>query len=281
MTSRPTAAPLAAAATSGSLMALERDLVLHSWCVQADWNAPTIVGGRGARFFDASGRSFLDMSSLAECANLGHQHPTVVRAIQEQADVEIVYYLYVVDDEGHLVIVSRASDVIVVRGFSVHPRDVEEVLRQHPFVRDVAVLGPPGASLCRATATVAGRGSALAEATRPMPGAPPGAPSSNCRCSSCCARATAARPVCAPRASSRTPSAARADADAPAAAERRASRPRDARRRMLIWSPAPRCGREAPCRDAPRHGRRDGRCRRPAQRRRARRVRVPHGSAAR
>ena len=67
-------------------MALERDLVLHSWCVQADWNAPTIVGGRGARFFDASGRSFLDMSSLAECANLGHQHPTVVRAIQEQAE---------------------------------------------------------------------------------------------------------------------------------------------------------------------------------------------------
>lgn len=37
---------------------------------------------------------------------------------------------------------------------------------------DVAVLGPTGASLCRATATVAGRGSGLAEATRPMPGEP-------------------------------------------------------------------------------------------------------------
>lgn len=67
-------------------MALERDTVLHSWCVQADWNAPTIVGGRGARFFDAAGRSFLDMSSLAECANLGHQHPAVVKAIQHQAE---------------------------------------------------------------------------------------------------------------------------------------------------------------------------------------------------
>ena len=28
-------------------MTTERDDVLHSWCVQADWNAPTIVGGAG------------------------------------------------------------------------------------------------------------------------------------------------------------------------------------------------------------------------------------------
>jgi taurine---2-oxoglutarate transaminase len=67
-------------------MAHERDTVLHSWCVQADWNAPTVTGGRGARFWDASGRTFLDMSSLAECTNLGHQHPAVIRAIQQQAE---------------------------------------------------------------------------------------------------------------------------------------------------------------------------------------------------
>jgi taurine--2-oxoglutarate transaminase len=64
----------------------ERDLVLHSWCVQDAWNAPTIVGGRGARFFDANGREYLDMSSLAECSNLGHQHPAVVEAIRAQAE---------------------------------------------------------------------------------------------------------------------------------------------------------------------------------------------------
>jgi taurine---2-oxoglutarate transaminase len=67
-------------------MSTERDDVLHSWCVQADWNAPTIVGGAGARFFDAAGRAYLDLSSLAECMNLGHQHPAVVRAIKAQAD---------------------------------------------------------------------------------------------------------------------------------------------------------------------------------------------------
>ena len=60
--------------------------VLHSWCVQADWNAPTVVGGEGALLRRRAGRRYLDMSSLAECMNLGHQHPAVVRAIQEQAE---------------------------------------------------------------------------------------------------------------------------------------------------------------------------------------------------
>jgi taurine--2-oxoglutarate transaminase len=63
----------------------ERSSVLHSWCIQAEWNAPTIVGGEGARFWDDSGHTYLDMSSLAECMNLGHQHPRLIRAIREQA----------------------------------------------------------------------------------------------------------------------------------------------------------------------------------------------------
>jgi taurine--2-oxoglutarate transaminase len=67
-------------------MTEERRSVLHSWCVQADWNAPTVTGGEGAFFRDEHGRRYLDMSSLAECMNLGHQHPAVVRAIREQAE---------------------------------------------------------------------------------------------------------------------------------------------------------------------------------------------------
>jgi len=66
-------------------MLSERDTVLHSWCRQADWSAPTIVGGAGARIHTADGRSILDMSSLAECSNLGHQHPKVIAAIRDQA----------------------------------------------------------------------------------------------------------------------------------------------------------------------------------------------------
>jgi taurine---2-oxoglutarate transaminase len=63
----------------------ERQTVLHSWCVQSDWHAPTIVGGAGARLHTDDGRTILDMSSLAECSNLGHQHPRVVEAIRAQA----------------------------------------------------------------------------------------------------------------------------------------------------------------------------------------------------
>ncbi|NQD36356.1 aminotransferase class III-fold pyridoxal phosphate-dependent enzyme [Permianibacter sp. IMCC34836] len=63
----------------------ERQTVLHSWCRQTEWDAPTVTGGAGARFFTADGRAILDMSSLAECNNLGHQHPHVVAAIKAQA----------------------------------------------------------------------------------------------------------------------------------------------------------------------------------------------------
>jgi len=67
-------------------MTSERDSVLHSWCAQSAWNAPTVVGGAGAWLHLEDGRRVLDMSSLAECSNLGHQHPRVVAAIRAQAE---------------------------------------------------------------------------------------------------------------------------------------------------------------------------------------------------
>ena len=67
-------------------MTAERDTVLHSWCAQSAWNAPTVVGGAGAWLYLEDGRRVLDMSSLAECSNLGHQHPRVVAAIRAQAE---------------------------------------------------------------------------------------------------------------------------------------------------------------------------------------------------
>ena len=66
-------------------MIAERHSVLHSWCRQLEWNAPTVVGGNGAQLHLEDGRTILDMSSLSECSNLGHQHPRVVAAIREQA----------------------------------------------------------------------------------------------------------------------------------------------------------------------------------------------------
>ncbi len=67
-------------------MRAERQTVLHSWCIQAQWDAPTVVGGSGARLVLADGRQVLDMSSLAECSNLGHQHPKLIAAVRAQAE---------------------------------------------------------------------------------------------------------------------------------------------------------------------------------------------------
>lgn len=64
----------------------ERQDVLHSWCVQAGWDAPTVVGGAGAHFLLEDGRAILDLGSQAECCNLGHQHPRVIAAIRDQAE---------------------------------------------------------------------------------------------------------------------------------------------------------------------------------------------------
>lgn len=77
---------MSAQATPTTAALPESRTVLHSWCIQSEWSAPSIVGGEGARLFTDDGRTILDMSSLAECSNLGHQHPRVVAAIRAQAE---------------------------------------------------------------------------------------------------------------------------------------------------------------------------------------------------
>lgn len=47
------------------------------------------------------------------------------------------------DEEGYVYIVDRKKDIIIVGGFKVFPREVEEVLYQHPAVADAAALGVP------------------------------------------------------------------------------------------------------------------------------------------
>lgn len=47
------------------------------------------------------------------------------------------------DDDGYLYIVDRAKDLIIVSGFNVFPAEVEDVIREHPGVLDVGVVGVP------------------------------------------------------------------------------------------------------------------------------------------
>ncbi len=48
-----------------------------------------------------------------------------------------------VDADGDLHVVGRLDDMIISGGENIHPAEVEEVLRRHPAVRDVAVVGMP------------------------------------------------------------------------------------------------------------------------------------------
>ncbi|MGQ9558333.1 MAG: long-chain-fatty-acid--CoA ligase [Desulfurispora sp.] len=47
------------------------------------------------------------------------------------------------DEDGYVYIVDRKKDLILVGGFNVYPREVEEVLYRHPAVAEAAVIGLP------------------------------------------------------------------------------------------------------------------------------------------
>ena len=47
------------------------------------------------------------------------------------------------DEDGFFTIVDRKKDVILAGAFNVYPRDVEEVLYEHPKVLEAAVVGAP------------------------------------------------------------------------------------------------------------------------------------------
>lgn len=49
----------------------------------------------------------------------------------------------IMDDEGYFYIVDRKKHMIVAGGYNIYPREVEEVLFEHPAVQEAAVLGVP------------------------------------------------------------------------------------------------------------------------------------------
>ena len=63
----------------------DRAHVFHSWSAQGTLNPAEIVGGLGSYFWDSTGKKYLDFSCQLVNPNIGHQHPKLVAAIQEQA----------------------------------------------------------------------------------------------------------------------------------------------------------------------------------------------------
>ena len=65
-----------------------------------------------------------------------------------------------IDEDGYFFIVDRKKDMVIRGGYNVYPREVEEVLYEHPAVREAAVIGVPhpelGEEVAAAVALVAG-----------------------------------------------------------------------------------------------------------------------------
>ncbi|MHB1613331.1 MAG: aminotransferase class III-fold pyridoxal phosphate-dependent enzyme [Actinomycetes bacterium] len=63
----------------------DRAHVFHSWSAQGLISPMVVAGAEGSHFWDYDGNRYLDFSSQLVNTNIGHQHPTVVAAIQRQA----------------------------------------------------------------------------------------------------------------------------------------------------------------------------------------------------
>jgi taurine--2-oxoglutarate transaminase len=64
----------------------DRAHVIHSWSVQSKLKPIVISKAKGCYFWDGNGKKYLDMFSQVVNLNIGHQHPKVVKAIQDQAE---------------------------------------------------------------------------------------------------------------------------------------------------------------------------------------------------
>jgi long-chain acyl-CoA synthetase len=101
-----------------------------------------------------TGREFLDIGEEGELILFGPQvfkgywqMPTeTANALREMPDGRTWLFtgdIARMDEDGYFYIVDRKKDMIICGGYNVYPREVEEVLKVHPKVLEVAVAGIP------------------------------------------------------------------------------------------------------------------------------------------
>lgn len=109
------------------------------------------IPGTEARVVDPESGETLPSQEIGELAIRG---PQVMSGYwnmpQETEQVLRQGWLYtgdmaVMDEEGFFTIVDRKKDLIISAGMNIYPREVEEVLHQHPKVVEAAVVGIPSA----------------------------------------------------------------------------------------------------------------------------------------
>jgi taurine--2-oxoglutarate transaminase len=71
--------------TSQEIIDLSKEYTFFSWSVQGQVNPIPVGKAEGIYFWDTDGKRYIDFSSQLMNTNIGHQHPKVVKAIQDQA----------------------------------------------------------------------------------------------------------------------------------------------------------------------------------------------------
>lgn len=71
--------------TTQEIVSMNREYTFFSWSVQGQVNPIPVERAEGIFFWDTDGKRYYDFSSQLMNTNIGHQHPKVVKAIQEQA----------------------------------------------------------------------------------------------------------------------------------------------------------------------------------------------------
>lgn len=70
---------------SQEIVAMNKEYTFFSWSAQGALNPIPVTRAEGVYFWDADGKRYLDFASQLVNQNVGHQHPKVVKAIQDQA----------------------------------------------------------------------------------------------------------------------------------------------------------------------------------------------------
>ena len=71
---------------TNDITAENKRYVIFPWSKQGGLNPTPVTRAEGVYFWDADGKRYIDFASQLVCVNAGHQHPKIVKAIQDQAD---------------------------------------------------------------------------------------------------------------------------------------------------------------------------------------------------
>jgi long-chain acyl-CoA synthetase len=120
------------------------------------WEGERIVGSIGIPWPDTEATTLsLETGEPTEVGEIGEiaiKGPQVMKGYWKRPEDTAVTFkgewfltgdLGYMDEKGYFYIVDRKKDMIIAGGFNIYPREVEEILYEHPVVKECVVVGVP------------------------------------------------------------------------------------------------------------------------------------------